>query len=165
MVHFLKAECTDLDKVLRAGVQSVLDGVRPGIRLGSAAPPDGEEVYRLPQSWEQAQDAACLDATHPRGRAVLEIRELLRQLYPTYQHGPPPHCRVPASRFREHVAPKSGCLIFLEEDYDDVLAPLQPHGMAMMSQDIVESVNRILKAGYNDHSDYGGGCSEHPKLC
>ena len=83
------------------------------------------------------------------------LRELLRQLYRTYQHGPAPHFRGPASRFREHVAPKSGshCLLFLEEDCDDVLAALQPHGMAMISQDILKSVNRILKVAYNDHSD------------
>ena len=44
-------------------------------------------------------------------------------------------------------------LLLLEEDCDDVVAALQPNGMPMMSLDIVESVNRITKAGYNDHSD------------
>ena len=34
----------------------------------------------------------------------------------------------------------------------------------MMSHIIVESVNRILKVGYNDHSDRGGGRTEHPTL-
>ena len=109
---------------------------------------------------------ACLDATNPGSRDVLEIRELLVQLYCTYQRGPPPHCRGP-SRFREHVAPKSGShyLLFLEEECEDVSAPLQPHGMAMISQDIVDSVNRVVKLGYNDHSDRRGGCVEHPTLC
>ena len=92
------------------------------------------------------------------------MRELPRHLYRTYQHGPAPHCRGPASCCGEHVAPKCGVhyLLFLEEDCDDVLVGLQPHGMAMMSQDIVKSVNRILKVGYNNHSDCGGGCGEHP---
>ena len=34
----------------------------------------------------------------------------------------------------------------------------------MMSHDMVESVNRIPKVGYNNHSDRGGGCPEHPTL-
>ena len=59
---------------------------------------------------------------------------------------------------------RSHSLLFLEEDRDDVLAALQPHAMAMMRQDIVESVNGILKVGYNDHSDCGGGCTKHPTL-
>ena len=51
VVQFLEAPCSDLDKVLRAGVQSVLVGARTGIRLGSAASPFWEEVYRLLQAW------------------------------------------------------------------------------------------------------------------
>ena len=46
-VQFLEALCDELDNILRAGVQSVLDGARTGTRLGSAAALDGEEVYRL----------------------------------------------------------------------------------------------------------------------
>ena len=110
--------------------------------------------------------AAYLDATHPVGRTVVEMRALLRHLYRTYKHGPAPHCRGPSTRFREHVAAKSGShyLLFLEEDCDDVLAAVQPHSMVMMRQDIVESVNRILEVGYNDHLDCGAGCAEHPTL-
>ena len=166
VVQFLEALCSDLDKVLRARVQSIFDGARTGIHLGSAASPDGEGVYRLLQAWEQEHEGACPDATHPGGRVVLEMRELLLELYPIKQHGPAPHCRGPASRFRENVAPKSCShyLLLLEEHYDYVLAALQPRSMAMMSRDIVESVKRILKVGYNDHSDCGRGCAEHPKL-
>ena len=51
---------------------------------------------------------SALDATHPVCRALLERRDLLRYLYRSYQHGPPPHCRWPASRLRELMAPKSG---------------------------------------------------------
>ena len=92
--------------------------------------------------------------------------ELLRQPYRTYQRGLPPHCREPTSRLQGHVAPKTAShyLLFLQEEWDDVLAALQRHGMGVVSQDIVESVNRILKVGYKDHSERGGGCSEHPTL-
>ena len=64
------------------------------------------------------------------------------------------------------MAPKSGshCLLYLKDDCDDVLAARQPDSMAMMSHDVVESVNRILKFGYNDRSDRGGGYAEHPTL-
>ena len=56
------------------------------------------------QSPEQVQDVASLDATNLGGLAVLEMRELLRQLYRTYQNGPPQHYHGQASLFREHVA-------------------------------------------------------------
>ena len=55
VVHFLEALCSNLDKVLRVGVQpvwDVRDGARTGMRLGSAASPDGEEVYRVLQTLE-----------------------------------------------------------------------------------------------------------------
>ena len=58
----------------------------------------------------------------------------------------------------------SHCVLFLQEDCDNVLAALQPRGMAMMSHDIVQSVNKILKVGSNDHSDCGGGRAKHPTL-
>ena len=72
--------------------------------------------------------------------------------------GSHPRCCAQASGIWEHVAPKWGShhLLFLEEDFNDVLMALQPHGMAMMCHDIAERVNRIVKVGYNDHSDRGG---------
>ena len=60
IMHCIMAmdRCSDPDRVLRAGVQSILDVARTGICLGSAASLDGEAVYRLLQSWEQVQHAA-----------------------------------------------------------------------------------------------------------
>ena len=65
------------------------------------------------------------------------------------------------------MAPKSGShyLLFLEEHCGDVLAALQPHGIALISHNIVDSVNRILKLVYNHHLARGSGCAEHPTLC
>ena len=84
------------------------------------------------QSLEQVQDADCLDPTHSGARVVPEMRTPTRHLYPTYQHGPPPHCHGSAICFREHMAPKSGShnLLFLEEDCSDVLAALLARGIA-----------------------------------
>ena len=126
--------------------------------VSALAPPlMGRGCTACCRAWEQVRDTICPDATHPGGYTVLEMREPLRQLYRTYHYGAAPHCRGAASRFREIVAPtsRSQYLLFLQEDYDNVLAALQPHGM--MSQDMVQSVNRFFKVGYNDHSDHGGG--------
>ena len=84
LVQFLETLYNDLDMAVLAGVQCALHGARNGIRLGSATLPDGEEVYCLPQSREQVRDAACLDVTHPAGRAVFKMWPPLRQLYRTY---------------------------------------------------------------------------------
>ena len=81
VVQFLEALCTDLDKVLRAGVQSILDGARTGICLGSTASPDGERFTAC--CILGAGTRARLDATHLGGHVVMEMRELLRQLYCT----------------------------------------------------------------------------------
>ena len=84
--RFLEGLCSgDPNKVMRAGVQTVLDGAHTVVRLGYAASLDGEEVCNLLQTWEQVRDAACMDATHADGCALLEMRELLRELYHTYQ--------------------------------------------------------------------------------
>ena len=37
----------------------MLDGVQIGMRIKSATFPDGEEVYRLLQAWEQLRDASA----------------------------------------------------------------------------------------------------------
>ena len=158
LVHFLEALCSKLDEVLRACVPFVLDGARTGIRPGFAGFPNVEKLYALLEPWEHVEDGACLDGTHCAGGLVAQMRELVRHLHRTYHHWLPPHCRGPASCFREHITQKSG------KDSINVLASLQPHLMAMMSQDIVESMNRIPKVGYNDHSDRGGGCAEHTTL-
>ena len=52
------------------------------------------------------------------------------------------------------MAPTSGLnfLLFLEGDYDAFWPPSIPS----LSKDIVESVNRILKVGYKDHTAHGG---------
>ena len=98
----------------------------------------------------------------PATVAIPDMRELLRQMYRTFQHGPAPACRDPARRFREHVAPLSGSqdLLFLEEDCDRLLVARHHHKMAMVSHAIVESVNQLLKVRYNDHSARSGARKE-----
>ena len=40
---------------------------------------------------------------------------------------------------------------------DDLLAFIRPLGLAMFSGDVVESMNRILKRAYSDHSIRSSG--------
>ena len=62
------------------------------------------------------------------------------------------------SAFCEHGAPGSAShyLLFLEEDADRLLEDIWPFGMAMFSNDIVESLNRFLKQAFNEHNARGG---------
>ena len=59
---------------------SVLDGARIGVRLCSVVSPDGAEVCCLPQAWDDAKDAAYMDATHGATSVVQEIRRLVQML-------------------------------------------------------------------------------------
>ena len=87
------------------------------------------------------------------------MAKLLKDLYHTYQVGTCPQCRAAAAAFREHCAPRSAShyLLFLDEDADHVLDDIWPFGLAMFSNDIVQSLNRFLKQAFNEHSARGGG--------
>ena len=83
----------------------------------------------------------------PLYRAVMGMAKLLKDLYHTYQVGTRPQCRASVAAFREHCAPRSAShyLLFLEEDADRLLDDIWSFGLAMFSNDIVESLNRFLK--------------------
>ena len=74
-----------------------------------------------------------------------------------------PSCR-PVAPFRENCCGESGShyLLFLEEDCDAMLqsADACGVGLAAVSRDVVESVQYILKKGYNAHSARGGGAGK-----
>ena len=141
----------------------MLHAAKTGLRLGGALNPDGEETQRLFDAWETI--APHLGLGGPRCEvhaAVVNMRTLLRTLYRSLHHGrPAPDCAGVTRAFREHVAPRSGShyLLFLEVDCAAVLEAVAADGfgMAMFSGDIVETLNRLLKRGFNDHSGRGGG--------
>ena len=87
------------------------------------------------------------------------MAHLLRDLHHTYQVGPRPKCRAIAAAFRGHYAPgfASQYLLFLEEDAHSLLEDIQPFGMAMFSNDIVERWNRFLKYAFYKLSARGAG--------
>ena len=69
-------------------------------------------------------------------------------------------CRDAMRAFEGHcMAPGQGghYFIILLHDMDDLLAFIHPLGLAMFSGDVVESMNRILKRAYSDHSNRSGG--------
>ena len=101
--------------------------------------------------------------------AVLGMREVFTHLYRTYQpcaRGPKlvqtDFCATCTKAFLEHC-PEEGkggqYLLMLSQDFDRLLPHLYPFGMAMFCQDVVESLNRLLKLAYTEHSAHGGG---HP---
>ena len=147
------------DEVSRAAIQAVLHEHRTGCRLGKDCSPDGEETSRLFAAWPDVALLLSVGPEEPLYRAVMGMAKLLKDLYHTYQVGTRPQCRAAAAAFREHCAPRSAShyLLFLKEDADRVLDDIWPFGLAMFSNDIVESLNRFLKQAFNEHSARGGG--------
>ena len=45
----------------------------------------------------------------------------------------------------------------MEEDLDRLLEDIWPFGMAMLSNDIVESLNMFLKEAFQEHTAWGSG--------
>ena len=133
------------DHVTRAATQATLHEHRTACRLGKDASPDGDETARL---FAACPDLALLLAVapdEPLYKALVDMAQLPRGLYHTYQARPP--CRATAAAFREHCAPgsASNSLLFLEDDADRRLEDIWSFSMAMFSNDIIESLNRLVK--------------------
>ena len=144
------------DQVTRAAIQATLHEHRTGCRLGKDASPDGEETSRLFAAWPDLALLLAVAPDEPLYKAVVDMAQLLRDLYHTYQVGPRPQCRAIAVAFRDPGS-ASHYLLVLEEDADRLLEDLWPFSMAMFSNDIVESLNRFLKQAFNEHGARGGG--------
>ena len=80
-------------------------------------------------------------------KAVVDMAQLLRDLYHNYQVGLYLLCLVVTAAFGEHCAPGSAShyLFFLEEDVDRLLEDIWHFGMAMLFNYVVESPNGFLK--------------------
>ena len=77
---------------------------------------------------------------------------------------PPPTSKVGGGDFVRYMCREAGShhLLFLEEDCDAMMESADACGveLAAVSGDVVESVNYILKKGYNGHSARGGGAGK-----
>ena len=111
------------DQITFAAIQATLHEYRTGCQLGKDASPDGEETSRLFVAWPDLALLLAVAPDEPLYKADVDMAQLLRDLYPTYQVGPRPQCRAIEAAFREHCAPGSAShyLIFLEEDADRLL--------------------------------------------
>ena len=142
-------------------VQKILYRNRCGVRLGAHNALDGEEAHNLFWAWEQIAPLLAYVEEDPTWQAVVALRTLLRTLYSPIPVVPRPSCRPVGAVFREHCCGESGShyLLFLEEDCDAMLDSADACGvrLAAVSRDVVESVNYILKKGYNGHSARGWG--------
>ena len=147
------------DQVTSAAIQATLHEHRTGCQLGKDASPDGEETSRLFVAWRDLALLLAVAPDEPLYKADVDMAQLRRDLYPTCQVGPRPQCRAIEAAFREHCAPGfvSYYLRCLEEDADRLLEDMWRFGMAMFSDDIVESMIRFLKQTFSKHSARGGG--------
>ena len=163
-VAFLEAQVGNHPHEVAGEVQKILYRNRCGVRLGAHNAPDGEEAHNLFWAWEQIGPLLAYVEEDPTWQAVVGLRTLLRTLYSPIPVVPRPSCRLVAAAFREHCCGESGShyLLFLEEDCDAMLesADACGVGLAAVLGDVVESVNYILKKGYNGHSARGGGASK-----
>ena len=144
----------------RASLQEVLRQHKTGLCVKGSTSVDGEEAFRLFGAWEDICEV--LRPCKATRQAVLGMRALLSALYVSFQDPTPPQCAPVAQAYRRAICPnsKGHYLLFLEEDCQHVLADIYPYGMAMFSGDVVESLNRLLKKGFNDHSDRGAQLSD-----
>ena len=78
------------DHVTRAAIQATLDEHWTGCRLGKDASPDGEETCRIFVAWLDLALLLVVVPHEPLYKAVVDMAQLLRDLYHTYQVGPRP---------------------------------------------------------------------------
>ena len=145
------------DQVTHAAMHAALHEQRNGCRLGKDAFPTVRRP-RLFAAWPDLGLLLAMAPDEPLYKAVVDTAHLWNQ-YQTYQVGPRHQCRAIAAAFREHCAPglPSHCLLFLEEDANRLLQDIWPFSMAVFSNDIVQSLNRFLKQGFDEHSARGSG--------
>ena len=155
-VAFLEAQVGNHPPKVAGDVQKNLYRNRCGMRSVAHNAPDGEEAHNLFWAWEQIAPLLAYVEEDRTWQVVVGLRTLLCTLYSPIPVVPRPSCRPIAAAFREHCCGESGShyLLFLEEDCDAMLesADACGGGLAAVSGDVVESVNYILKKGYNGHS-------------
>ena len=161
---FLEAQVGNHPLEVAGELQKILYHNRCGVRLGAHTAPDGEKAHNLFWAWERIAPPPAYVEEEPTWQAVVGLRTLLRTLYSPIPVVPRPSCRPIVAAFQKHCCGESGShyLLFLEEDCDAMLegAHACGVGLAAVSWDVVESVNYILKKGYNGHSARGEGASK-----
>ena len=159
-VAFIEARLGDLPKNNTGAVQRMLYRARTGVRLGASALPDGEEAWALFLAWKELgpllayapeDEASSVCHAGPAPGLVLE--------YPIARR---PTGRGGQRAYRLHcfnAACQSNYLFYLEEDVTLGVANAARLGVVLgaVCDDVVESLNAILKQAYNDHTACGRG--------
>ena len=156
-VAFIEARLETLPKDTTETLQQILYRARTGVKLGSAAAPDGEESRALFLAWEELGPLLAYAPEDGEWQAVVAMRDLLRELYS--DKPPSTDLRAPevARAYRAHCC-KAGCqsnyLLYLEEDVTTAMANAARLGVGLgaVCDDVLESLNAILKRSYNDHT-------------
>ena len=155
LAHGVQVQAREAWAEERTRLQEVLYRHNTGLCHMGSTVVDGEETRCLLGAWEDTYHA--LPGEHSIARAVKDMRAALKALNHTYLGPQPPACKPVATAFRKALCPIPGShyLLFQEEDHQQLPADIYPYGMAMFSRDVVKSLNRLLKKGFNDHSSRG----------
>ena len=161
-VAFIDAHLEALPKDTTEAVQRILCGACTGVKLGSAAAPDGEESWALFLVWEELGPLLAYAPGGCERQAVLAMRDLRQEWYSNTP--PTTDLRAPevARAYRAHCGKagfQSNSHLFLQEDVTTAVANAARFGVRLgaVCADVVEDLNAIIKRAYNDHTARGGG--------
>ena len=144
---------------MRAEVQRILTEANTTVLLQGKASPKGEETWHLLMVWLAI--AHLLHVPRRAQEAVIAMGKLCAALYSTYHKPTTVKCAKVARRFRERIRPRlrSPYLLWLCRDASRLLDAIRPWECAMLSGDVVESLNAFFEGHFFDcHvSGRGGG--------
>ena len=161
-VAFIDPRLEALPKDTTEAVQWILYRARTGVKLGSAATPNGEQSRALFLAWEELGPLLAYALEDGEWQAVVAMQDLLRELY---SHKPPTadlRATDVAAVYHAHCC-KAGCqsnyLLYLDEDVTTTVANAARLGVGLgaVCTDVVHSLNAIYKRVYKDHTARGGG--------
>ena len=140
-----------------------------GWQLGGTCRPDGQErkrffLYGMVLLMFWGWPTGTLG-----NQAVMRLRDVMQQLYRTYQRiniDLPADCRQAAWEFRAHCLrdTRSHYLIILEFDVPGILEAIAPWGLGMYCQDLAETTNAKLKDFYLRFTNRGGSTTDDYQL-
>ena len=157
--EFVSQEARSVTPALRQDLQKLLSERPIGWSVYGSASQDGEETASFFNAWPDIARCLGIRPSGAKYKAIVNMWDLLRALYCTYQGPNPLNGAAVARDFRRHctVGTASWYPLSLEHDVDTMLQNIKPFGLAMFSGDISESINRFVKHGHNEHSNRGGG--------
>ena len=141
----------------RVSVQAILHRSGCHIALQGTAEPDGEETWCLLKVWEDL--APLLGGDMRMHTAVVAMYILLGDMYGTmFEEGALQAPEV-AQAFQRPVCPgiRSPYINWMLHDATVTIQAIRPYGLGMLSGDLLEGSNRVLKDIWSSFCDRGGG--------